>query len=131
MSTLLPPRIPKKAKRASRWRSQAHCNHVRGFACAMCFSKTNVIPAHYRFGSGAGMGEKPDDFLTTPLCDGPYSNIDGELGCHQVQHAIGEPAFWERYEKRHGQTVIQLIEGLIETSPRRAQIQQIRREREG
>ena len=127
---MLPPRIPKKAKRATRWRSQAHTKHVRGFACAMCGSMTNVIAAHVRFGSSAGLGEKPDDWRTAPLCDGPFSNAQGMLGCHNVQHTIGEPKFWQQYRERHGQTVDQLLEALVEASPRKAQIKQAMRERE-
>jgi hypothetical protein len=126
---MLPPRLLKKQKRASRWRSQAHTKHVRSFACAMCHSTTNVVAAHYRTGSGAGAGQKPDDWLTTPLCEGPFSSIDGKLGCHDSQHGTSEPAFWSHYEAKHGQTVHQLIEALIASSPKRAEIQAIRRER--
>jgi hypothetical protein len=57
----LPPRIPKKAKRATRWRSQAHLAFVRSFACANCGSMVSIEAAHVRLGSGAGMGTKPDD----------------------------------------------------------------------
>ena len=32
----LPPRLPKKAKRATRWRSQAHCAFIRSHACSVC-----------------------------------------------------------------------------------------------
>lgn len=126
----LPPKKPKKAKREKRWRSQAHTKHVREYPCVNCGSTTNVCAAHLRMGSGAGLGEKPDDFLTTPLCDGPFSNIDGGLGCHQLQHNLSEPEFWDRYAKRKGHTVHQLIEELIRTSPRRAQIEAIRKERQ-
>jgi hypothetical protein len=126
---MLPPRIPKKSRRATRWRSPAHTKHVRSFACAMCHSTTNVVAAHFRFGSDAGTGEKPDDWLTTPLCDGPFSNIDGKTGCHRVQHAMGEQSFWRDYARRHGQTVHQLIEALIASSPKRKEIERVRKER--
>lgn len=125
----LPARIPKAPKRSSRWRSQAHTGHVRSFCCAMCGTSTNVQAAHVRMGSGAGMGEKPNDWLTVPLCAGPYANVEGELGCHEVQHAIGEPTFWRRYEKRHGQTVWQLIDELIQSSPKRRDIALAKQER--
>jgi hypothetical protein len=127
---MLPQRIPKPQKRASRWRSQAHCNFVRGFACAMCGSRTNTVPAHYRLGSGAGAGQRPDDWRTTPLCEGPHANADGQLGCHNRQHVIGERTFWQQYEALHGQTVDQLLAELIQASPKRAEIQRIQRERE-
>jgi hypothetical protein len=130
MLATLPPRVPKKAKRASRWKSTAHRDFVRSFACCACGSTGPREFAHVRLGSGAGMGQKPDDWRGVPLCAGPHSNISGELGCHNVQHVVGEESFWRQYEERHGQTVEQLLEALIEASPRRAQIRQAQRERE-
>ena len=128
--SILPPKKPKRQKREKRWRSPAHTKHVSEYPCINCGSTTNVVAAHYRYGSGAGMGEKPDDYLTTPLCDGPYSNIDGQLGCHQVQHAKGEPSFWAAFAKRKGHTVYQVIQELIRTSPKRREIEAIQKERE-
>jgi hypothetical protein len=119
---MLPARIPKPKKRDDRWRSPAHCKFVREFACAGCGSMTNVIAAHYKIGAHTGTSQKGDDWRTTPLCDGPFSNADGELGCHQVQHAIGEQTFWKRYEQRSGQTVWQLIDELCAASPKRREI---------
>lgn len=127
---MLPQRIPKPAKRASRWRSIAHCNHVRGFACAMCGSKTNVVAAHVKMGAHTGTGQKGDDWLTAPLCDGPFSNIDGMLGCHDRQHVIGERSFWKEYEQKHGQSVERLLAELSAASPKRHEIEQIMRERQ-
>lgn len=129
MNAILPAKMPKKAKRERRWRSPAHTKHVSEYPCVNCGSTTNVIAAHYRYGSGAGLGTKPDDWRTTPLCDGPYSNVEGQLGCHQVQHAKGEPSFWAAYAKRKGHTVLDLIEELIRTSPKRGEIERVRRER--
>lgn len=123
---MLPRRIPKQPKRASRWRSQAHCNFVRGFACCNCGSMTNVQAAHVRYGSGAGMAQKPDDWRTVPMCSGPFANALGEAGCHTSQHDGGEPSFWEAYRVVHNQTVEQLIEELIASSPKRREIQEIR-----
>ena len=123
---MLPRRIPKEPKRESRWRSPAHTSFVRGFACAMCGSTTNIEAAHVRMGSGAGMGQKPDDWRTVPLCAGPNANELQQLGCHDRQHIIGEPAFWHQYIKRHGQSVEQLIEELIAASPKRRDIEAIR-----
>jgi len=125
----LPARIPKKAKRATRWRSQVHLAFVRSFCCAMCGSSTNIEAAHVRMGSGAGVGQKPDDWRAVPLCAGPHANVDEQLGCHNRQHIIGEPPFWRQYQERHGQSVEQLLGGLVKASPRRAQIEQAMRER--
>jgi hypothetical protein len=109
---MLPPRIPKKPKRATRWRSQAHCNFVRGHACCACGSVQGIQVAHVRIGSGAGMGQKPDDWRTVSLCD----------VCHAVQHT-GERTFWR------GIDVEQLIAEFIKASPKRQEIEQVRRER--
>ncbi len=126
---MLPRRIPKPAKRASRWRSQAHRDYIRGFACAVCGSSTNREVAHVRINSGAGIGQKPDDWRTVPLCAGPNSNVDQQLGCHDRQHIIGERTFWQQYEAAQGQGVERLIYELIEGSPKRTEIRQVQRER--
>ena len=109
----LPARIPKKAKRDSRWRSPGHCNHVRGFACSICGSMTAIEVAHVRMGSGAGMGQKPDDWRTVSLC----------AEHHQRQHNIGEISFWR------GVDVEALIAAFIASSPRRAEIARAQREK--
>jgi hypothetical protein len=119
---MLPARLPKKAKRASRWRSQAHCNFVRDHACSMCGSTTAIEVAHVRLGSGAGLGQKPDDWRTVSLCGGLG-------GCHNIQHQIGEPTFWSAYQGRAGQSVEALIADFISSSPKRAEIERIQRER--
>lgn len=114
----LPPRIPKKAKRASRWKSTAHRDFVRSHACCKCGSTVAIEFAHVRMGSGAGMGQKPDDWRGVSLCHDCHTG--GGAG---AQHNIGEPAFWR------GIDVEALIEAFIKASPRRAQIQQARAER--
>lgn len=43
--------------------------------------------AHVRIGTGAGMGQKPDDWHTVSLCG-------GRDGCHARQHTQGERTFW-------------------------------------
>lgn len=127
---MLPKRKPKDEGGDKRWRSPAHTGWVtKTFSCAMCGSNTNVVFAHYRYGSHTGMQRKPDDWRGTPLCDGPFSNIDGQLGCHDRQHVTGEPTFWAQYEKEHGQTVHDLIDSLCNASPKKQDIARIRRER--
>lgn len=111
---MLPPRIPKKTKRATRWRSQAHCSFVRSHACCACESTTAIEVAHVRLGGGAGMGQKPDDWRTVSLCK----------DCHAEQHAHGERTFWEEfgdYEK--------LIAAFIQASPKRQEIERVMKER--
>jgi hypothetical protein len=109
----LPPRIPKKPKRASRWRSQAHCNFVRSHGCCVCYSWTSIEVAHVRNGSGAGVGQKPDDWRTVSLCQ----------VCHSLQHRMGEHTFWM------GRDVEALIAEFIKASPKRQEIEAVRRER--
>jgi hypothetical protein len=116
---MLPRRIPKAPKRASRWRSQAHCNFVRSHECSTCGSAANIEVAHVRLGSGAGIGQKPDDWNTVSLCG-------GQRGCHALQHRLGEISFWASYEIDPQA----LIAAFIKASPKRHEIEQARRERE-
>lgn len=115
----LPPRIPKKAKRASRWRSQAHCNFVRSHACSVCHSTTAIEVAHVRMGSGAGMSQKPDDWRTVSLCK----------ECHATQHRVGEPLFWDTVRRNGGVDVTDLIEAFCKASPKAYEIRQAKAER--
>ena len=105
-------KIPKPAKRSTRWRSSAHCNHVRSHACVNCSSIAGIEVAHVRIGSGAGMGQKPNDWRTVSLCS----------ECHATQHRNGEQSFWAAYRKATGTDVEDLIEEFIKASPRRAEI---------
>lgn len=116
---MLPPRIPKKAKRASRWRSQAHCNFVRSHACSIpgCAGRPIEV-AHVRGGSGAGIAQKPDDFWTVSLC----------LFHHSEQHRIGEFTFWKTHF-RDGTQPRALIEEFIKASPKRREIEAVMEER--
>lgn len=109
----LPPRIPKKAKRASRWRSQAHCNFVRSHACSVCHATAPIEVAHVRLGSGAGISQKPHDWRTVSLC----------RDCHTEQHTKGERTFWA------GRDVEALIEAFCKASPKAREIAQAKRER--
>lgn len=113
---MLPARIPKPPKRSSRWRSQAYSAYIRGYSCAVCGSTTNIEAAHVRMGSGAGVGQKPDDWRMVPLCGGPD-------GCHATQHRIGERSFWD------GRDVEALIRALIQAYPKRGAIADAQRER--
>jgi hypothetical protein len=115
----LPRKIPKAPKRSNRWRSPAHLNFVRGHECSMkdCLDRP-IEAAHVRFGSGAGMGQKPDDWRAVSLC---------KLH-HAWQHRIGEPLFWDGYEKETGESVDDLISQFCEASPKAAEIRKVRME---
>jgi 5-methylcytosine-specific restriction endonuclease McrA len=110
---MLPPRLTKKPKRATRWRSQAHATFVRSHACSACLSTAAIEFAHVRLGSGAGMGQKPDDWHAVSLC----------RDCHVGQHSTGEATFWK------GRDVEALICAFIADSPKRRDIEQAMRER--
>lgn len=108
----LPPRLAKKPKRSTRWRSQAHCNFVRSHACSVCLSTAAIEVAHVRIGSGAGMGQKPDDWRTVSLCK----------GCHQLQHEKGEQTFWRAFRL----DVEALIDAFCKASPKAREIREVR-----
>ena len=107
---MLPRRIPKQPKRASRWKSIAHRDWIRGFTCCVCGSATGMEVAHVRLGSGAGMGQNPDDWRTVPLCK----------ACHDRQHTTGEETFWK------GRDIEALIDEFCKASPRAVQIREAR-----
>ena len=111
---MLPRAIPKQPKRASRWKSQAHCNFVRSRVCSTCGETAGIEVAHVRLGSGAGMGQKPDDFRTVSLC----------RDCHRRQHEVGEATFWK------GKDVEALIEAFCRASPKAVEIRNAKRERD-
>ena len=113
---MLPRRIPKPAKRSSRWRSAAHCNFVRSHACCNCWSDVAIEVAHVRLGSGAGMGQKPDDWRTVSLC----------RECHQAQHRVGEQTFWGNRKRDLGFDVEALIEAFCKASPKAREIREAR-----
>jgi hypothetical protein len=110
---MLPARIPKAPKRASRWRSQAHCNFVRSFSCCVpgCAGRPIEV-AHVRRGSGAGVGQKPHDFYAISLC----------RDHHAEQHRIGEQSF----EKRHSIDMTKLAEEFAIVSPKAMEIKAAR-----
>jgi hypothetical protein len=71
--------------------------------------------AHVRRGSGAGVGQKPDDWNTISLC----------RDCHAEQHRVGEQTF----EKRFGVNMRTLADEFAAKSPRAMQIREAKRER--
>lgn len=112
---MLPKRIPKKTKRASRWCSPAHCNFVRSHACSVCGSMQAIEVAHIRIGTGAGMAQKPDDWFTVSLCK----------PCHTIQHT-GERTFWAKANI----DPIALANEFAKASPKAREIADVKRERD-
>ncbi len=70
-----------------------HLDFIRGLSCALCGNNTAIQAAHIRMVDRrvakpiTGMGTKPPDCWTVPLC--------GE--CHSLQHGGGERGFWEAH----------------------------------
>ncbi len=61
------------------------------------------------------MGQRPDDWNAVSLCK----------SCHAEQHTVGERSFWK------GRDVGAIIELFIQGSPKRFEIEKVRKEREG
>lgn len=80
--------------RRPRVKNERHLKFIRGLYCVICGSG-ECDAAHIRTGSRkwdkdyTGMGRKPDDKWTLPLCR-PH---------HTEQHGMNEMAFWEKYDK--------------------------------
>ena len=77
--------------RRARLRDDKHLAFIRTLPCCACLNDGPSEAAHIRSGCLAidkretGMGEKPDDKWTLPLC----------WQCHREQHSMNERDFWE------------------------------------
>ena len=83
--------------RRPRQRSGLHLKWIRTLPCAICGKQGGIHAAHLRAASlrhgklGTGIGQKPDDAWTTPLC--AEHHILGETAQHQDQ----ELKFWAEH----------------------------------
>lgn len=83
-------------RRRPRRHSEAHLIFIRGLPCVVpgCRVAIGVHAAHLRgpapqWGKrSTGMGEKPDDIWTVPIC--PDHHVFGK----GAQHSMSEQAFW-------------------------------------
>ncbi|MGY3607627.1 MULTISPECIES: DUF968 domain-containing protein [unclassified Bradyrhizobium] len=81
-------------QRHPRQRDEAHLRYVRAQPCCIGYCNRPAEAAHIRMACLAigkpstGIGEKPDDKWTVPLCH--YHHQSGAL----AQHKIGEERFW-------------------------------------
>lgn len=62
-----------------------YLDFIHSLPCCVCRARPPSQAAHIRTGTGGGMGLKPHDKWTVPLCD----------TCHKIQHNIGEKSFWK------------------------------------
>ena len=66
-------------------RDSRHLDFIRELPCCVCGKSSGKSQAaHVRLGNGGGMGMKPGDDFTIPMC----------AACHHSQHQKGERAFW-------------------------------------
>lgn len=78
-------------QRQPRAHNEKHLQFIRGLPCLVCKNNLTIDAAHIRYsdlGRGkraVGVGEKPDDKWTVPLCRND----------HTMQHSIGERSYWE------------------------------------
>lgn len=84
-----------------RMKDPKHLRFVGTCPCAICKDDTSTEAAHVRFGYRpiakpiTGMGIKPDDCYTVPLC-GKH---------HREQHQGDEKQFWLRYGVMAGEVI--------------------------
>jgi len=78
------------AFRQPRVKNDRHLKFVRGLPCLICATNMGVDAAHIRYSDhrvdkrSVGIGEKPDDIWTVPLC----------REHHTQQHSMNEREFW-------------------------------------
>jgi len=91
-----PPPAPKPERervkpKQGREKDNAHLAFIRRLPCLACTAEGHSDAAHVRYAdlgrgkSHTGMGMKPDDKWTVPLC----------RVCHSLQHRQNERAFWD------------------------------------
>lgn len=77
-------------------RNKRYLEWMRLQTCCSCGAESHPErpseAAHVRLGMGGGIGLKPSDYRTVPLC----------RYCHAEQHAKGERTFWARMEEDRG-----------------------------
>jgi hypothetical protein len=82
------PRIAKDIPRSNRKpnprRQAEHLAFIRMLPCIACGRSAPSQAAHVRSGTDGGVGLKPHDKFSTPMC----------AACHAKQHKVGELTFW-------------------------------------
>ncbi len=69
-----------------RKRNPEYLDYVRRHFCCLCGEHPPSTPHHYRMSGSCGIGKKPPDYMTLPLCN----------NCHVKIHARG-PTLEERH----------------------------------
>jgi hypothetical protein len=90
--SLFKSETPKHKARPKREKSPDYLGLIRRCPCLSCDNDPAGEAAHYRASAlgkpVTGTGIKPDDRFALPLCP----------TCHRIQHAVGEPTFWNSLE---------------------------------
>jgi hypothetical protein len=80
----IPRTVPRRKPKPNLRRQVHHLIFVRQLPCVACGKAAPSDAAHVRTGTDGGVGRKPGDRYTVPLC----------TACHAKQHRIGELTFW-------------------------------------
>ena len=86
-------------------KDNGYLKHIRSKPCLICGQDS--IAHHVRFPGFCGIGQKPSDYFTVPLCQYP---------CHNILHNIGEMKFWNEHNI---DIKIEIIKLLIEFKGRK------------
>ena len=92
--------------RQPRQHDEKHLRFIRGLPCVVCDDNTSTEAVHVRFACEGkrhvGLGEKPDDKWTVPLCG----------KCHRLQHEQNEQAWWQE----QGMDPLKIASGLFKVT---------------
>src|SRR6516225_4817416 len=80
----IPRTVARRKPKLDSHRRGQHLSFIRQLPCVACGRAAPSEPAHVRTGTDGGVGIKPGDRYTVPLC----------TACHAKQHRIGELSFW-------------------------------------
>jgi len=69
------------------YKSKAYLAHVRSFPCCAC-GRSDTECHHIRFSFNSGVGMKPSDCWSIPLCP----------ACHREYHDHGPVSFKKKYD---------------------------------
>lgn len=79
---------------------------IRTLPCVVCFAPPPSEAAHLRLGLAGGIGMKPRDLWTVPLCH----------QCHARSHrGAGEVAFWREEINNSKPLLVSILRGYAES----------------
>lgn len=78
-------------------RDRKYLDSFNGDVCWGCGSIGTTVAAHVRDGELAGMGSKPDDDLTVPLCASCHADQEANRGAEWWLENVLKPILRRRY----------------------------------